>query len=193
MTILSRPEFYDELKAIDYLERIVWRDGRVCPRCGAVDRIRRQKANPAKKIRLGLWRCSRCENTFTVKVGTVFKYLSMPLHRVLQAIYLMANAKGGVTPSQLHRILEITHQGAWNFAHRIREALQPDMATRNLLSLKLGRGTASSFMGGMVSGQTQSEKFRDAVRELECDEDEARWDELLRKVAKQRPGDLVRR
>lgn len=30
----------------------------------------------------------------------------------------------------------------------------------------------------------QSEKFKDAAREAECDEDEARWEEKLRKVAK---------
>lgn len=34
---------------------------------------------------------------------------------------------------------------------------------------------------------TQSEKFEDAAHELECDEDEARWDERLRKVAQQKP------
>lgn len=31
---------------------------------------------------------------------------------------------------------------------------------------------------------TQTEKFKDLARELECDEDEARWDERLKKVAK---------
>ena len=33
----------------------------------------------------------------------------------------------------------------------------------------------------------QLDKFKDAARELECDEDEARWDERLRKVAKPKP------
>ena len=31
---------------------------------------------------------------------------------------------------------------------------------------------------------TQSKKFKDAAREAECDEDEARWTERLKKVAK---------
>lgn len=30
----------------------------------------------------------------------------------------------------------------------------------------------------------QSDKFKDAAREAECDEDEARWTERLKKVAK---------
>ncbi len=32
----------------------------------------------------------------------------------------------------------------------------------------------------------QSDKFKEAARQLGCDEDEARWDERLRKVAKQK-------
>ena len=39
----------------------------------------------------------------------------------------------------------------------------------------------------MSKEQTQREKFEKAARELECDEDEAHWDERLRKVAKPKP------
>lgn len=35
--------------------------------------------------------------------------------------------------------------------------------------------------------QSQSDKFKDAAREAECDEDEARWSERLKKIAKQQP------
>ena len=40
--------------------------------------------------------------------------------------------------------------------------------------------------------KTQREKFEQTARELEADEDEARWDERLRKVAKQNPRDEKR-
>ena len=36
----------------------------------------------------------------------------------------------------------------------------------------------------MDNKRTQSDKFKDAAREAECDEDEARWTERLKKVAK---------
>lgn len=39
----------------------------------------------------------------------------------------------------------------------------------------------------MTDKKTQSDKFKEAARELECDEDEARWDERLKKVAKCKP------
>lgn len=38
----------------------------------------------------------------------------------------------------------------------------------------------------MIRKQSQSEKFKEAAKELECDEDEKRWEEKLRKVVKQK-------
>ena len=39
-----------------------------------------------------------------------------------------------------------------------------------------------------MSGQkSQSDKFKEAARALDADEDEARWDDRLRKVAKVKP------
>jgi len=37
------------------------------------------------------------------------------------------------------------------------------------------------------SGKPQTDKFKALARELEADEDEARWDERLKKVAKHKP------
>ena len=33
----------------------------------------------------------------------------------------------------------------------------------------------------------QSEKFKEAAKEIEADEDEARWEERLKRVAKSKP------
>ena len=37
------------------------------------------------------------------------------------------------------------------------------------------------------TGKSQSDKFKDAAKEAGCDEDEARWSEQLKKVAKPKP------
>lgn len=39
----------------------------------------------------------------------------------------------------------------------------------------------------MPDDRSQRDKFKDAARQLECDEDEGRWDERLRKVAGRKP------
>lgn len=124
MSVLSKPYFHDEEKAFEYLESVVWADGKVCPHCGGVDRITKVKANPEKRIRLGLWRCGHCKGQFTVKVGTVFEHARLPLHKALQAAYLMTSSKKGISAHQLHRVLEITYKSAWFLAHRIREAMR---------------------------------------------------------------------
>jgi hypothetical protein len=37
------------------------------------------------------------------------------------------------------------------------------------------------------SNKSQSDKFKEAARELEADEDEKHWEERLKKIAKARP------
>lgn len=129
MSVLSRPEFHDEAKAFEHLEGIVWADGKVCPHCGALDRLTKVTANPAKRIREGLHRCGHCKGQFTAKVGTVFEHARIPLHKMLQAVYLMTSSKKGISAHQLHRVLEITYKSAWFLCHRIREAMRSDDVT----------------------------------------------------------------
>ena len=38
----------------------------------------------------------------------------------------------------------------------------------------------------------QADKFKEAAREHEADEDEARWEERLKKIAKAKPGQADR-
>ena len=124
MSVLSLPYFHDEQKAFEYLESVIWADGTTCPHCGGIDRITKVKANPVKRIRLGLWRCGDCKKQFTVKVGTVFEHARLPLNKALQAVYLMTSSKKGISAHQLHRVLEVTYKTAWFLAHRIREAMR---------------------------------------------------------------------
>lgn len=124
MSALSRPEFHSEEAAFSHLEKIIWGDAPVCAHCGGLDRITKVKANPAKRIRVGLWRCGDCKKQFTVKVGTVFEHMRLPLHKALQAVYLMTSSKKGISAHQLHRTLEITYKSAWFLVHRIREAMR---------------------------------------------------------------------
>lgn len=41
----------------------------------------------------------------------------------------------------------------------------------------------------MTNKKTQSDKFKEAASELEADENEANWEERLKKVVKQKPVD----
>ena len=121
MSVLSKPYFHDEAAAFEYLESVLWADGPVCPHCGALDRLTRVRG---KTARTGLWRCGHCKRQFTVKIGTVFESAHIPLHKMLQAVYLLTSSKKGFSAHQLHRVLGITYKSAWFLAHRVREAMR---------------------------------------------------------------------
>ena len=89
MSILNRPYFQNEPAAFELLEGIVWPDGAVCPHCGVVGNAYKIAANPEKRVRFGLWKCRDCRKQFTCKVGTVFEHARLPLHKMLQAAFLM--------------------------------------------------------------------------------------------------------
>ncbi len=126
MSVLSKRYFHDEDAAFAHVEDILWPNGPVCPKCGYEgDRFYAIEATgKTGKPRHGLKKCGKCRKQFTVRVGTVFESSHIPLHKWLQAIFLMASSKKGVSANQLHRTLEITLKSAWFLAHRIREAMR---------------------------------------------------------------------
>ena len=127
MSVLSKKFFHNEAAAFAHLEKILWQDsGPVCPHCGSLERSGRLEGVKDKKgrVRLGLWKCYECRSQYTIRVGTVFESAHIPLSKMLQAVYLMASSKKGISAHQLHRTLGVTFKTAWFLAHRIREAMR---------------------------------------------------------------------
>src|SRR5580692_6826454 len=117
---LSAPHFHDEAAAFAFVEARIWPKGPVCPKCGAMERIGLLKG---KSTRLGVYKCYDCRKPFTVRVGTIFEDSHIPLKLWLQAIFLIASSKKGISSNQLHRILGVTLKSAWFLSHRIRFAM----------------------------------------------------------------------
>src|SRR3989442_15605011 len=123
MSMISKKHFHDEASAFAYLEKTLWPNGPTCPHCGNFDASRVTRLE-GKAHRRGVHKCNECRQQFTVKVGTVFEHGRLPLHKMLQAVYLLACSKKGISSHQLHRILDITYKSAWFLSHRIREAMR---------------------------------------------------------------------
>jgi transposase-like protein len=119
-SVLSDKRFRDEAAAYRFVEARVWPEGPICPHCGGCDRIGKLEG---KSTRVGVYKCYQCRKPFTVKVGTVFESSRVKLHLWLQAMFLMASSKKGISANQLHRTLGITLKSAWFVAHRLRLAL----------------------------------------------------------------------
>lgn len=124
---LSAKHFHDEKAAYAYVEARIWPEGPVCPHCGGVERI---SLMGGKSTRIGTYKCYQCRKPFTVKIGTIFEASHVPLNVWLQAIYLIAGSKKGISSNQLHRTLGVTLKTAWFMSHRIREAMRSnDLST----------------------------------------------------------------
>lgn len=117
--------FSDEDKARELLESIRWPNGAVCPPCEST-KVYRLEPKPDSKSpgRKGLWKCGDCRKQFTVTVNSIFEGSHLPLNKWVMAIYIMCNAKKGVSALQLQRMLDIkSYKSAWFMCHRIRYAM----------------------------------------------------------------------
>ncbi len=101
--------------------RFRWPDGGVkCPTCGS------QKVSFIKSRRL--WECAEKhpKRQFSVKVGTIMEDSAIGLDKWLVAMWLIANAKNGISSYELARSIGVTQKSAWFMLHRIRLATHDD-------------------------------------------------------------------
>lgn len=123
---LNAPHFNNEDAAFAYVEARLWPKGPVCSHCGENERVSRMGGNATRK---GLHKCYACRKQFTVRQNTIFESSHLPLNVWLQAIFLIASSKKGISSNQLHRMLGITLKTAWFLSQRIREAMRSDDLT----------------------------------------------------------------
>jgi transposase-like protein len=118
-TLQQAIEFFaDEENAFAFMVRLRWPDTVCCPRCGSNE----VRFISTRKI----WECKGCKvkKQFSVRVGTIFEDSPIKLGKWWAAIWLISNAKNGISSCELHRALGVTQKTAWFMLQRIRLALQ---------------------------------------------------------------------
>ena len=108
--------FPDEAPATAWFEKLVWPNGRHCPRCGCTETA---KASATSGLP---YYCPACKRAFSVRIGTALERSKVPLRKWVFAIYLEMTSLKGVSSMKLHRDLKVTQKTAWFMLHRIREA-----------------------------------------------------------------------
>jgi transposase-like protein len=116
-TLIEAIRYFSDLDVCtDFVARLRWPNGPVCPRCGGVEfsylTTRR------------LWKCKACKKQYSVKLGTIFEDSALGLDKWLPAVWLIANSKNGISSHELARSLGTTQKSAWFMLHRIRLAMQ---------------------------------------------------------------------
>jgi transposase-like protein len=108
--------FSDPQRTFDYAVKLRWPDGKVaCPRCEGTE----HSFISTRRI----WFCKDCKKQFTVKVGTIFEDSALGMDKWMTAVWLIVNAKNGISSYEVARALGITQKSAWFMMHRVRLAL----------------------------------------------------------------------
>jgi transposase-like protein len=118
-TLLEATRYFADLDtATAFVASFRWPDGPECPSCG------NKEVGYTKTRRL--WQCKdkACKRQFTVKVGTIFEDSPIPLDKWLTSMWLIANAKNGISSHELGRAIGLTQKSAWFVNHRLRLAMQ---------------------------------------------------------------------
>src|SRR3984893_8480432 len=118
-SMFNAPHFQSVEAAREYLEALRWGSERVCPHCGTVN-----ESFATKKPGVYCCRAKQCRKDFSVTTKSVMESSHIKLNVWLQAFFLMASSKKGISSHQLHRALGITYKSAWFLTHRIREAMR---------------------------------------------------------------------
>lgn len=132
-------KFSDEDKAFEFAVSLRWPGGVTCPLCGCD----KHSFLSTRKT----WQCKGCNKQFSVKKGSIFEGSPIPIGKWLIAMWLIANAKNGISSYELHRSIGVTQKTAWFMLHRIRLAMQNG-------TMELLKGTVEAdetYIGGKVA------------------------------------------
>jgi transposase-like protein len=129
-TLLEAITFFaDEANAHAAFVEMRWPEGVICPHCGSArvgdlsESVVTSKRTGKQSVRR-IWNCKDCKAQFTAKVGTIFEDSPLPLSKWLPAVWMICNAKNGISSYELHRALGVTQKSAWFMLHRIRESMR---------------------------------------------------------------------
>jgi transposase-like protein len=103
------------------------------------------------------WNCNGCRRQFSVKVGTIFEDSPISLSKWLPALWLVCNAKNGISSCELARALGVTQKTAWFMLQRLRLGMQET----GLVQMG-GKGSEvevdETFIGGKARNMHQSKR-----------------------------------
>lgn len=133
--------FPDDQACLDYLAKLRWPHGFVCPACKTTDFWRTAE---------DLWMCQACARRTSVTAGTIFHRTRTPLSTWFAAIWFVTSQKNGMSAQSLQRVLGFkSYETAWAWMHKLRRAMvRPD---RDRLSGIVE--VDETFVGGVSRGK----------------------------------------
>ncbi len=140
--------FKDPDNALNFMVALRWSDGVTCPHCQS------KHVSFLKSRRI--WKCLACRKQFSAKVGSIFEDSPIGLGTWFAAMWMMVNAKNGVSSYEIARALGVTQKTAWFMDHRIRIA----MKTKTFEKLSGTIEADETFIGGKAKNMHRARRER---------------------------------
>ena len=144
---MSLPEFIQcfssEAVCSQALQRARWPAGFSCPRCGGSAHCVLGSGSRRR------FQCNACHHQASLSAGTLFASTKLPLTRWFLAIYLISQAKTGLSALALKRQIGVSYPTAWLMHHKIMTAMAKREAVHRLT------GTVQvddAYLGGERAG-----------------------------------------
>lgn len=140
--------FKDPDNCLNFMVKIRWQGNVICPRCGSpyVSFLQTRR----------LWKCLKCKKQFSAKVGTIFEDSPLGLDKWLAALWIVVNAKNGVSSYEIARSLGVSQKTAWFMDHRIRMLMQ----TKTFEKLSGQVEADETFIGGLAKNMHKDRRER---------------------------------
>jgi len=135
-----------------FMMNLRWPDGKaLCPRCGSDDVSYLPNARVFKCYK------KHDRQKFSLKVGTIFEDSPIALEKWLPVMWLLVNAKNGISSWEIHRAMGVTQKTAWFMLQRCRLAMQDENHGG-----KLGGEVEvdENYIGGKARNMHQDRKAR---------------------------------
>jgi transposase-like protein len=144
---LSLPDFLQQFGTEEQceaeLKKVRWPGGFHCPRCGQTE---------YSLLHVGhheTFQCKNCRLQTSLIAGTLFQSTHLPLTRWFLAIYLISQAKTGLSALALKRQLGVSYPTAWLVYHKLMQAMSERDAQYTLGGRVL---IDDAYLGGELTG-----------------------------------------
>ena len=151
--------FATEAACREYLIKLRWPDGFMCPRCSG-----RQGWTTARNLMV----CGNCGYQASLTAGTIFQDTRKPLRTWFRAAWWITTQKNGASALGLQRILGLrTYYTAWTWLHKFRRA----MVRPGRDQLRGAVEVDETYIGGMEEGVIGRQTERKAMVIVAAEED----------------------
>jgi len=151
--------FGTEQACRDYLLKLRWPEGFVCPRC---------RGRSAWTTNRNLLVCAGCQYQASLTAGTIFQDTRKPLTMWFRAIWWVTAQKNGASALGLQRILGLgSYFTAWTWLHKLRRAMVRPGRDRLHGRVEVDE----TYIGGLEEGVRGRQTETKALVAVACEEE----------------------